>query len=165
MRTDAKLLGIVLKRFVVVHLLLRLFIVCLQFSDIVIDHLNCFESRVAEIYIFVIMVTENSQVFMYMVVPVLYLYTFSHAQCCNSGDRKWFPKRIFSWDIFVYVLPGWLRNSSAVHNCCANLRVRLSDTPLKLVLRSRSYKLYDNSSNTRHRWFRHIKWHFSFTET
>lgn len=60
--------------------------------------------------------------------------------------------------------PGVLRNNNAVHNCCANLRVRFNDTPLKFVFLSRSYRLYESNSNTRHRWFRHIKCLFNFTE-
>ena len=56
------------------------------------------------------------------------------------------------------------KNISAVHNCCANLRVKFKETPRKLVLRRRSYKLYDKSSNTRHKWFRCIKWPLSLTK-
>lgn len=59
---------------------------------------------------------------------------------------------------------GVLRNNSAVQSCCANLRVRFSETPRKFVFLSRSYRLYESSSNTRHRWLRHIKWRLSLTK-
>lgn len=36
---------------------------------------------------------------------------------------------------------GVARNSSAVHSCWANLRVKLRDTPRKFVFRNKSYKL------------------------
>lgn len=58
---------------------------------------------------------------------------------------------------------GVARKSSAVHSCWANFRVRLSETPRKLVFRSRSYKLYDSISNTRQRWLRNMKWRFRWT--
>ena len=58
---------------------------------------------------------------------------------------------------------GVARKSRAVHSCCANFLVRLSDTPRKLVFRSRSYRLYESSSNTRQRWFLYMKFLFSFT--
>lgn len=58
---------------------------------------------------------------------------------------------------------GVARKSSAVHSCWANFRVRLSETPRKLVFRSRSYKLYDSISNTRQRWFRNMKCRFRWT--
>lgn len=58
---------------------------------------------------------------------------------------------------------GVLRNRRAVHSCCANLRVRFSETPRKFVFLNRSYRLYDSSSKTRHRWLRHIKWRLSLT--
>lgn len=48
-------------------------------------------------------------------------------------------------------LPGLLKNNRAVHSCWANFRVKFSDTPLKFVFRSKSYKLYDKSSKTRHK--------------
>lgn len=58
---------------------------------------------------------------------------------------------------------GVARKSSAVHSCWANFRVRLSETPRKLVFRSRSYRLYESISNTRQRWFRNMKWRFRWT--
>lgn len=64
------------------------------------------------------------------------------------------------WMIFS---SGVERNSSAVQSCCENFRVRLRETPRKLVLRNRSYRLYERSSNTRQRWLRHMKWRFSRT--
>lgn len=36
------------------------------------------------------------------------------------------------------IIPGVLKNKSAVHSCWANFRVKLSETPRKFVLRSRS---------------------------
>ena len=64
---------------------------------------------------------------------------------------------------WIILSSGVERNSNAVHNCWANLRVRLSETPRKLVLRNKSYRLYDSSSNTKHRWLRHMKWRFNRT--
>lgn len=58
---------------------------------------------------------------------------------------------------------GVARKRSAVHSCWANFRVRLSDTPRKLVFRSRSYKLYESISNTRQRWLRNMKWRLRWT--
>lgn len=46
---------------------------------------------------------------------------------------------------------GVARNRSAVHNCWANFRVRFKETPLKFVFRNKSYRLYDNISNTKQR--------------
>lgn len=46
---------------------------------------------------------------------------------------------------------GVARNSSAVQSCWANFRVRFKETPLKFVFRNKSYKLYDNISNTKQR--------------
>ena len=60
---------------------------------------------------------------------------------------------------------GVARNSSAVQSCWANFLVRLRETPRKLVLRNRSYRLYDSSSNTRHRWLRNMKCLFRVTAT
>lgn len=59
---------------------------------------------------------------------------------------------------------GVARNSSAVHNCWANFRVRFKETPLKFVFRNKSYRLYDNISNTKQRWFRNMKCRFKCTE-
>lgn len=59
---------------------------------------------------------------------------------------------------------GVARNSSAVHNCWANFRVRFKETPLKFVFRNKSYKLYDSISNTKQRWFRNMKCRFKCTE-
>lgn len=42
------------------------------------------------------------------------------------------------------------RNCSAFRMCLANFRTRFSDTPRKCVFRSRSYRLKDSISNTRH---------------
>lgn len=58
---------------------------------------------------------------------------------------------------------GWERNRSAERSCSANFRVRFNETPRKFVLRNRSYRLYDNNSKTRHRWFRKVKFRFNFT--
>jgi hypothetical protein len=58
---------------------------------------------------------------------------------------------------------GCDRKSNADNNCNANLRVKLSDTPRKFVLRNKSYKLYDNNSNTRHKWLRNVKCRFNLT--
>ena len=58
------------------------------------------------------------------------------------------------WIIFS---SGVDKYSNAVHICCANFLVKFNDTPLKFVFRSKSYKLYDNSSNTKHKWFLYIK--------
>lgn len=55
------------------------------------------------------------------------------------------------------------RYSNARQSCCANLRVKFRETPRKLVLRRRSYRLYESSSNTKHKWFLHIKWRFRRT--
>lgn len=81
------------------------------------------------------------------------------------ADRLGLQRRMFSGlrSQWIMLSLGVERKSSAVHSCCANLRVRLSETPRKLVLRSRSYRLYDNNSNTRHKWFLHMKWRFNFT--
>lgn len=83
------------------------------------------------------------------------------------ADRLGLQRRIFSGfkSQWMMLSSGVDRNSRAVHSCWANFRVRLRETPLKFVLRSRSYKLYDNSSNTRHKWFLHIKCLFNLTET
>jgi len=59
---------------------------------------------------------------------------------------------------------GVARNNNAVHSCCANFLVKFNDTPRKFVFRKRSYRLYDNSSNTKHKWFLNIKCLLSFTE-
>ena len=59
---------------------------------------------------------------------------------------------------------GVARNNNAVHNCWANLRVKFKETPLKFVFRNKSYKLYDRSSNTKHRWLLNVKCLFNFTE-
>ena len=99
------------------------------------------------------------------------------------ADRFGLTKRIFSgfrsihreknWliDIFKSDIPQWRtfnsgcdRKSKADNNCKANFRVKLSDTPRKFVLRNRSYKLYDNNSNTRHKWLRNVKCRFNLTE-
>lgn len=83
------------------------------------------------------------------------------------ADLLGLHKRIFSGlrSQWIMLSSGVDRNSKAVHSCCANLRVKLRDTPRKLVLRSKSYKLYDSNSKTRHRWLRHMKCRFSFTTT
>eukprot|EP00966_Prymnesium_polylepis_P322472 7378732-Prymnesium_polylepis.1 len=47
--------------------------------------------------------------------------------------------------------------------CLPNLRTRLSETPLKLVCRSKSYRLYESISKTRHWWPRNMKWSSSRT--
>jgi len=83
------------------------------------------------------------------------------------ADLLGLHKRIFSGlrSQWIMLSSGVERNSKAVQSCCANLRVRFRDTPRKLVLRSRSYRLYDSNSKTRHRWLRHMKCRFSFTTT
>lgn len=83
------------------------------------------------------------------------------------ADLLGLHKRIFSGlrSQWIMLSSGVDRNSKAVHSCCANLRVRFRETPRKLVLRSKSYRLYDSSSKTRHRWLRHMKCRFSFTTT
>lgn len=58
---------------------------------------------------------------------------------------------------------GVAKKSSAVHSCWANFRVRLSETPRKLVFRRRSYRLYESISNTRQRWLRNMKCLFRWT--
>lgn len=58
---------------------------------------------------------------------------------------------------------GVAKKSSAVHSCWANFRVRLSETPRKLVFRRRSYRLYESISNTRQRWLRNMKCRFRCT--
>ena len=81
------------------------------------------------------------------------------------AERLGLQRRMFSGLRSQWMMDssGVDRKSSAVQSCCANLRVRFSETPRKLVLRSRSYRLYDSSSNTRHRWLRHIKCRFKRT--
>lgn len=83
------------------------------------------------------------------------------------ADLLGLHKRIFSGlrSQWIMLSSGVDRNSKAVHSCCANLRVKFRDTPRKLVLRSKSYRLYDSNSKTRHRWLRHMKCRFSFTTT
>ena len=81
------------------------------------------------------------------------------------AERFGLHKRIFSGlrSQCMIFNSGHDKNSSAVAICWANFLVKLSDTPRKLVFLNKSYRLYDNSSNTKHKWFRHMKWCFSFT--
>jgi len=58
------------------------------------------------------------------------------------------------WIIFS---SGVDRYSKAVHICWANFLVRFNETPLKFVFLSKSYKLYDKSSKTKHKWFLYMK--------
>lgn len=55
-------------------------------------------------------------------------------------------------------------NKPTKKTCCPNFLVRLSETPWKSVFLNKSYKLYERSSNTRHKWLRHMKWVFNFTK-
>lgn len=82
------------------------------------------------------------------------------------ADRLGLQRRIFSGfkSQCIILSSGVERNNRAVHNCWANLRVKFNETPRKLVFRSKSYKLYDSNSNTKHKWLRHIKCRFSLTE-
>jgi len=56
------------------------------------------------------------------------------------AERFGLQSRMFSGlrSQWIMLSSGDARNSSAVHSCWANLHVRFSETPRKLVLRSRS---------------------------
>lgn len=84
---------------------------------------------------------------------ILMAERFGFTSSMFSGFRSQWITVMFSCD----------RKLSAAHSCWANLRVRFSETPRKFVFRNSSYRLYESSSNTRHRWFRNMKWRFSFT--
>lgn len=82
------------------------------------------------------------------------------------ADRFGLHRRMFSGfkSQCIIFSSGVDRKSNAVHSCCANFLVRFNDTPRKLVFRNRSYRLYDSNSNTKHRWFLHMKCLFNLTE-
>ena len=74
-----------------------------------------------------------------------YFFLFSSSKTSLSDDTC--PMR----QINLLESSGFESSFSEWHNCWANFLVRLRETPLKLVLRKRSYKLLLKSSKTRHR--------------